>query len=477
MTITTRGTVVIDVEACKGCDLCIDACPPRVLVMTDHQVNTRGYRYPRLLAGCTGCQACAQICPDFVFGVYKYETPWSWPPIPEKSTMPDRDRIDGEATTERALMEGPEAMAERVLLEGSEATIERALMEGPEAMARAAVAAGCRFFAGYPMTPFTGLLEHMAGLLPLVDGVCMNAESELEAVGMAWGAATTGRLAATGSTGQGLSLMQESLSEITNARLPLVVFNMARGQGDYFQATRGGGHGDYRHIVLAPMDVPEAVTLTRLAFALARQWRTPVMVLGDYYLAHTHQAVATPPIDVEAPEIPEWALNGSSGGSGAAKIISLLGRGAEGEEGFDLGAHYAAVAAHVQAMATDVEPLIEVGHCDDAELVVAAYGSVGKFVRYACLRLRDAGYPVGYVRPITLWPFPSRATLEAISGSAKVVVYEQNLGQMVDDVRLAAPGAAPVEFIGGPSWDHSGFGIGPDINVPAISQRILEAMP
>ena len=129
---------------------------------------------------------------------------------------------------------------------------ERALLEGSEAMARAAVAAGCRFFAGYPMTPFTELLEHMASLLPEVDGVCMNAESELEAVGMAWGAAVTGHLAATGSTGQGLSLMQESLSEITNARLPLVVFNMARGQGDYFQTTRGGGHGDYRHIVPSP---------------------------------------------------------------------------------------------------------------------------------------------------------------------------------------------------------------------------------
>ena len=128
-------------------------------------------------------------------------------------------------------------------------------MEGSEAIAAAMVAAGCRFFAGYPMTPFTEVLEHMAKLLPTVGGVCMNAESELEAVGMAWGAAATGTRAATGSVGQGLSLMQESLSEICYARLPLVVLNMARGQGDYFQATRGGGHGDYRHIVLAPSDI------------------------------------------------------------------------------------------------------------------------------------------------------------------------------------------------------------------------------
>ena len=351
------------------------------------------------------------------------------------------------------------------------------MLAGSEAMARSAVAAGCRFFAGYPMTPFTELLEHMAALLPTVGGVCVNAESELEAVGMAWGAATTGHLAATGSTGQGLSLMQESLSEITNARLPLVVFNMARGQGDYFQATRGGGHGDYRHIVLAPMDGPEAVALTGLAFELAGRWRTPVMVLGDYYLAHTYQAVSVPAPEEHAPEVPDWALDGTSGGTGAAKIISPLGGGTEGEEGFDLGAHYAACAAHVRAMADGVAPLVDTGHCHDAELVVAAYGSVGKFVRYACLRLRDAGHRVGYVRPITLWPFPTEAVQAAVGGSAKVAVYEQNMGQMVDDVRLATSGTVPVEFIGGPSWDHSGFGIGPDINVPAITERIREAMP
>ena len=157
------------------------------------------------------------------------------------------------------------------------------------------IGAGCRFFAGYPMTPFTEVLEHMARLLPPVGGVCMNAESELEAVGMAWGAAATGTPAATGSTGQGLSLMQESLSEITMARLPLVVLNMARAQGDYFQATRGGGHGDYRHLVLAPMDVPEAVQLTGLAFELAAEWRNPVLVFGDYYLAHTTQSVTLDP--------------------------------------------------------------------------------------------------------------------------------------------------------------------------------------
>src|SRR5271166_2036918 len=155
----------------------------------------------------------------------------------------------------------------------AESHSDRRLLEGSEAIARAMVAAGCRFFAGYPMTPFTEILEQMARQLPSVGGVCMNAESELEAIGMCWGAAATGTRAATGSTGQGLSLMQESLAEMSLARLPLVVLNMARAQGDYFQATRGGGHGDYRTPVLAPMDVAEAVELTELAFEMTAAWR------------------------------------------------------------------------------------------------------------------------------------------------------------------------------------------------------------
>ena len=208
------------------------------------------------------------------------------------------------------------------------ATSDRRLMEGSEAMAEAVIAAGCRFFAGYPMTPFTELLEHLAKKLPEVGGVCINAESELEAVGMAWGALATGARAATGSTGQGLSLMQESFSEITLAELPLVVFNMAHGQQDYFQATRGGGHGDYRHLVLAPLDIAEAVQLTQLAFHLADKWRNPVLVYGDYLLAHTYEAVSVEP--VEFPPLPSkaWAVDGSGGGTGDSRLVTPLGLGA-----------------------------------------------------------------------------------------------------------------------------------------------------
>src|SRR3954451_6537243 len=201
----------------------------------------------------------------------------------------------------------------------------RVLMEGSEALARAAIAAGCRFFAGYPMTPFTELLEHLAKKLPEAGGACINAESELEAVGMAWGALATGARAATGSTGQGLSLMQESFSEMTLAELPLVIFNMARGQQDYYQATRGGGHGDYRHIVLAPQDVREGVEHVQLAFHLADKWRNPVLVYGDYLLAHTQEALAIERI--ESPDLPgkDWAVTGSRSGSGLSGSVTPLG--------------------------------------------------------------------------------------------------------------------------------------------------------
>jgi 2-oxoglutarate/2-oxoacid ferredoxin oxidoreductase subunit alpha len=347
------------------------------------------------------------------------------------------------------------------------------LLEGSEAIAEAMIAAGCRFFAGYPMTPFTEVLEHMARRLPEVGGVCMNAESELEAVGMAWGAAATGTPAATGSTGQGLSLMQESLAEITLARVPLVVLNMARAQGDYYQATRGGGHGDYRHIVLAPMDVAEAVELTQLAFHLAATWRNPVLVFGDYYLAHT-----TGSVDVErrafGPLPPvDWALDGSSGGSGRAKIVSPLGEHKRSDgEGYNLADHYRACAEATAAMIAGVEPLVDTGFTEGAEVVAVAFGTPGRYVRAAVRAMRADGLPVGYVRPISLFPFPSAALAEACGGARAIAVYENNQGQMIDDVRLAVLGRTPVRFIGGLSLDSSGFGIAPDLDVRVIRSRL-----
>jgi 2-oxoglutarate ferredoxin oxidoreductase subunit alpha len=357
------------------------------------------------------------------------------------------------------------------------AVSERRLLEGSEAIADAMVAAGCRFFAGYPMTPFTEVLEHMAKKLPGVGGVCMNAESELEAVGMAWGAAATGTPAATGSTGQGLSLMQESLSEIAYAHVPLVVINMARAQGDYFQATRGAGHGDSRMPVLAPMDIPEAVELTQLAFYLAHRWRNPVLLFGDYYLAHTTMSVRVERREFGAATASDWALDGSTGGTGHAKLISPLGTNKQVDDGeYDLSEHYRECARLTEEMLAGIEPMVETGYTDDADVVVVAFGTAGKYIRAAVTKLRADGARVGFVRPITLLPFPTGAVARAAEGAKTVAVYENNQGQMLEDVRLAVLGRAPVRFIGGLSLDGSGFGIAPDLDISVLRARIEEVL-
>jgi len=348
---------------------------------------------------------------------------------------------------------------------------ERRLLEGSEAIALASIAAGCRFFAGYPMTPFTEVLEHFARYLPEVGGTCINAESELEAVGMAWGALATGARAATGSTGQGLSLMQESFAEITLAELPLVIFNLARGQGDYFQATRGGGHGDYRHLVLAPVDITEAVELTQLAFHLADRWRNPVLVYGDYLTAHVEESVSVDPIDFGPVPDKDWAVDGATTGTGHAKLLSPLGLAKFGAEPIGIEAHLRRIVAK-QHEIERAEARAETGYLDDAETVVVAFGSPARFVRSVVRDLREAGERVGFVRPITLWPFPADA-VAAAAGARTVAVFELSAGQLIDDVRLAVLGRAPVVGIGGISTDGSGFGVGRLLDVETIRDRVL----
>ncbi len=347
---------------------------------------------------------------------------------------------------------------------------KRRLLEGSEAIAEAAIAAGCRFFSGYPMTPFTEVLEAFASKLPETGGVCINAESELEAIGMAWGAAATGARAATGSTGQGLSLMQESLSEITRAEIPLVVFNMARGQGDYFQATRGGGHGDYRHPVLAPIDGAEAVELTQLAFDMADRWRHPVLIYGDYLLAHTSEALAIDKLSF--PPLPEkdWAVDGSLGGTGKSRNVNSIGM-TKGSKGIDPETFWGRLQDKTDAMEA-AEPRFESLYTEDAEIVVVAFGTMARFARYVVRELREEGMRVGYFRPITLWPFPSQALAEACEGVRTVACLEQNAGQMIDDVRLSVLGRAPVVPIGGISTDAAGFGIGPLLDASVVRTRV-----
>jgi 2-oxoglutarate ferredoxin oxidoreductase subunit alpha len=347
-------------------------------------------------------------------------------------------------------------------------------MEGSEAIAEAAVAAGCRFFSGYPMTPFTELLEHFAAKLPAAGGVCINAESELEAVGMAWGAVATGARAATGSTGQGLALMQESFSELVRAELPLVVFNLARGQFDYFQATRGGGHGDYHFVVLAPIDASEAIDLTQRTFEIAERWRNPVLLYGDYLLAHTAEAVEVHPLD-EPAVVKDWRADGTGRARGGPRHISPIGMQA-GTRGIDTEKFWQRLQGKREQIAA-AEQRFETAHCADAELVVVAFGSLARFARHAVREMRRDGARVGYFRPISLWPFPSDALVRATSGAKRVAVLEQNAGQMIDDVRLAVLGRAPVVAIGGISTDAHGFGIGSFFDPEQVRARIEGAMP
>src|SRR5271165_6960177 len=185
------------------------------------------------------------------------------------------------------------------------------LMKGGSAIAASAISAGCRFFAGYPMEPFTALLEGFSVQVPGAGGTCINAESEIEGINMALGASAAGARAATGSCGQGLALMQEAIAEAALNELPLVVFNMARGQQDYFQSTRGGGWGDYRTITYAPKDVPEAIDHTQRLFHLADVHRAPVLMYGDYVIAHTHVGVEPVTTDLGPVPAKDWALDGS----------------------------------------------------------------------------------------------------------------------------------------------------------------------
>ena len=274
----------------------------------------------------------------------------------------------------------------------------------------------------------------------------MNAESELEAVGMAWGAAATGTRAATGSTGQGLSLMQESLAEISLARLPLVVLNMARGQGDYYQATRGGGHGDYRHLVLAPVDVPRRSSWSSSPSTWPTSGATRCWSMGDYYLAHTQESVDVAPLDSRA----------AAGRGLGARRLERRHRAGPSSSRSSARSSSATTSATTWPCTTRRAPSTRRPCCDG----VAAHGRVGlrRRRRRRGGRLRHAGratcatrcgscasegLPVGFVRPITLCPFPAAAVAAAAERARAVAVYEINTGQMIDDVRLAVLGRGP----------------------------------
>ena len=362
----------------------------------------------------------------------------------------------------------------------------RAFLEGGHALAEGAIQAGCRFYCGYPMTPSTEVLEYMARRMPQVGGVCINVESEIEGINMVWGATGGGVRAMIASTTNGMSLMQESLSEMVLGRVPAVIVNMGRGQGDYFQCTRGGGHGSHRMIVLAPGSAQEAVDTAYRAFHLAEKWRHPVLIYGDFMLSHTSETVTfVAPPDTLAP-LPEktWVTDGARGRK--PRLLTSLGMRLAGESApaeIGPGGHGTdttrpmrdAVARHREIAA--VETRVETAWLDDAELVVTAFGVLGRFARYAAKLAREEGMKVGYVRPYSLVPFPYETYADVGARGIPVAVFENNAGQMVQDVRLGVEGRSPVHFVGEISMDGSGFGVGPKIDALHVLEKLREVYP
>jgi 2-oxoglutarate/2-oxoacid ferredoxin oxidoreductase subunit alpha len=327
----------------------------------------------------------------------------------------------------------------------------KVLMKGNEALSEAAIRAGATLYFGYPITPQNEIGEYMSRRLPTVPGgAYIQAETEVAAINMVYGAVCTGRRALTSSSSPGISLMMEGISYLAGAELPAVVVSIMRGgpglgninpeQSDYFQATKGGGHGSYRMIVLAPASVQEMTDLTVLAFDLADKYRNPVMVAADGNLGQMMEPVELAASYPNAFDHSSWALTGAKGRKGHT-VTSIYLEADEME----------AYIHHLYEKYGEVERTevrYEEYQTADAEVVVVAYGIVARVVRTAVEQLRQAGVKAGMVRPITLWPFP-KAVLRTLADQAKFFLScEMSMGQMVEDVMLSVEGRRPVYFYG-----------------------------
>ena len=333
--------------------------------------------------------------------------------------------------------------------------MKKELWKGNEAIAQAAIRAGCDCFFGYPITPQNEIPEYMSLHLPQNGGVFVQSESEVAAINMVYGAAASGKRAMTSSSSPGVSLKQEGISYMAGGELPAVIVNVMRGgpglgsiqpsQADYYQATRGGGNGDYRTIVLAPSNIQEAVDLTQEAFDLADYYRNPVVLLADGMIGQMMEPIEWH--DIPKRELPpkDWACSGRRGRDHNNFITTLLIAAQDCEaHNFRLQAKYDAIAAN--------EVRWEERNTEDCEILLVAYGTPARIAMTAAEQLRSQGIKAGLFRPITLWPFPYAPLTERIAQDSvkAVLTVEMCLGQMVDDVRLAAEGKKPVHFLGRP---------------------------
>jgi 2-oxoglutarate/2-oxoacid ferredoxin oxidoreductase subunit alpha len=327
----------------------------------------------------------------------------------------------------------------------------KVLMKGSEVLGEAAIQAGCKYFFGYPITPQNELLEYMAKRLPQVDGVFVQAESELAAINMVYGAASTGVRVMTSSSSPGISLMQEGISYLVGAQLPAVICNIMRGgpglgtiqpaQSDYFQAVKGGGHGDYHLPVLAPASLQEIADLMVEAFDMADSYRSPVLLLGDGMLGQMMEPVEF--VGQQAKQAPSksWAASGSKGDGPARVVTSIFLDPVQMEK------HNEHLVHKYKSMLEN-EIRYETYFTEDAEVVCVAYGTTARILKNVVQKARKQGLKIGLIRPISLWPFPQKPFEETILQAKAYLSVEMSTGQMVEDVRLAVQGRKPVHFYG-----------------------------
>jgi 2-oxoglutarate ferredoxin oxidoreductase subunit alpha len=330
---------------------------------------------------------------------------------------------------------------------------KKLLMRGNEALCEGAIIAGCRYYFGYPITPQNEVPAYMARRMPEVGGCFLQAESEIGSINMVWGASAAGKRAMTSSSSPGISLMMEGISYLAGTELPAVIVNMNRGgpglgniapaQSDYFQATKGGGHGDYNVIVLAPATVEEIAHLMIDAFDLADIYRTPVIVLGDGALGQMTEPLVLPEPSKRVIPEKDYIVDGARGRKERVlKSLRLSPQGALEELNFKLQAKYDEIRKK--------EVMYEGHLIDDAEIVLVSFGMASRICKASIEAARSKGIKAGMIRPITLWPFP-HDVITQLAGERRVRAFldvEMNMGQMIEDVRLAVNGKKDVQFYG-----------------------------
>ncbi|HOL91842.1 MAG TPA: 3-methyl-2-oxobutanoate dehydrogenase subunit VorB [Clostridiales bacterium] len=328
---------------------------------------------------------------------------------------------------------------------------EKILMKGNEVIAEAALRAGCRHYFGYPITPQTEIAHYFAKKMPQYGGTFIQAESEVAAMNMVYGAASAGARVMTSSSSPGISLKQEAISYAACAELPAVIINIMRAgpglggilasQGDYFQATKGGGHGDYRMVVLAPSGVQELYELVVEAFNIADKYRTLCMIMGDGMIGQMMEAVEFKDKEEIYQADKSWAVTGTEMKRDHNIITSIyIDPEVLEKHNLKLQEKYRKIAAN--------ETRVEVFNCDGADIIVAAYGTVARIIKNVIKTAEKDGIKVGLIRPITLWPFPTAAFEKYAEVPQAFLSVEMSAGQMVEDVRLAVNGKRPVHFLG-----------------------------